>query len=156
MKRSLTRAPEKVLRCTLVSEPGMGQGNASNPTAESSTAPAIAQSRPKPAATTGADLEREMYRPVYLAAPEGLEDRDGRKRTALHWAMYYGNLGAVMFLIEMGANVFARDCDGERPVDLVPEGYRGGVGRSRERLMIFDEDESNQIGFVSQKGRKWN
>ena len=85
----------------------------------------------------GADVEAASgpgYTPLHMAAEQGhvevikrLVDEGGanvravtgRDATPLHWAAYHGHAKAFLVLLGRGAELHARDADGETPMTLV-------------------------------------
>lgn len=77
------------------------------------------------------DGDNYLYEDLFDAKPSSINERDETGKTSLHWAVECGNYGAIEFLLDWRANVFARDLKGKRPVDLVPAAYNGVGGADK-------------------------
>ena len=70
----------------------------------------------------------------YLYAGESIDQRNQKKQTALHLATESKNPQVVELLIQRGADLFARDSDGERPLNYMAW-YRVPVKLQRARAV---------------------
>lgn len=78
-----------------------------------------------------------------------INKKDGNGYACLHKEAYFGNLEAVKFLVEAGANMFAKDSRGYTALDLANMNEKSEVSHYLEYKMASNFPDFNEHSLVS-------